>query len=340
MNPVEILLLRPVGDQPSPVDQSLGARLAAADNVLRETVVLQQDSFQDGDLSDLEKRLEPWAGKVRGVVGATGVSESNKLGRLAEQWGLLCFVANNNPSVWEGRSHIFHIGVPTSLTTQAVAENLVQGLGAKKVYLLHDDTEFQSLVAARTGGFLEEAKVAVRSQTGREDGWVDDVRSWSPDVLYLIYSEERLAAPMVRSLRSAVKDLPILLGRSLIRRSFFSALGEFANGLLLVDIFSRGAPRNEMEKRFGSMLTGQGVNLPTANHGFGWDAMTLCGRALAQANGEPKSAIDYLEAGVRLEGVTGSYRFSRNDHNGRSDFNPTVLSRVDGDKVSPCFTDP
>ncbi len=328
MAPIIILLLRPAADQPSAVDQSLGSRLAAMDGGLSGSLVLAEDSFRDGDLSDLERSLKRWVGKVSGVVGSTGVAESTKLGQLAEQLDLLCFVANNNPTVWEGRSHVFHIGVPTSLTTHSVAENLVRNLGARRVYLLHDDTEFQSLVAARSEKFLREAKAEVRSFSGGQKGWAEDVRSWAPDALYLIYSDEGPAAPMIRSLRAVSKDLPILLGRSLIRQSFLSSLGESAEGLLMVDLFSRGSPRNELEKRFARALSGTGSHLPTANHGFGWDAMSLCGRALVEAKGDPKSAIRHLESGVLMEGVTGKYRFSSDNHNGRGDFNPTTLSQV------------
>ena len=328
MGPFRILLLRPIGDQPSPVDQSLGSRLAARDGRLASSLVLEQDSFRDGELSHLEESLRRWVGKVSGVVGSTGVPESTRLGQLAEQLNLLCFVANNNPAVWAGRSHMFHLGVPTPQTTRSVAENLVQKLGARRVYLLHDDTDFQSLVAARSETFLREAKAEVRCFSGGKQGWADDVKSWRPDVLYLIYSDEDLAAPMIRSLRAISKDLLILLGRSLIRESFLSSLGESAEGLLLVDIFLRGSPRNELEESFVEALTNVGTQLPTTNHGFGWDAMTLCGRALVEAKGDPKSAIQYLESGALLEGVTGYYRFSSDNHNGRGDFNPTTLSQV------------
>ena len=310
------------------MDQSLGSRLAATVGGFSKSIVLEQDSFHDGDLGHLEEALKRWEGKVSGVVGSTGVPESTKLGQLAEQLNLLCFVANNNPTVWAGRSHVFHLGVPTSLTTLSVAEHLVRSLGAKRVYLLHDATEFHSLVAARSETFLREAKAEVRSFSAAEKGWADDVRSWVPDVLYLIYSDEDLAVPLIRSLRAISMKLPVLLGRSLLRQSFFWSLGELAEGLLLVDVFLRGRPRNEMEESFAKALSDVGIGLPTTNHGFGWDAMTLCGRALLEAEGDPKSAVRYLESGVLLEGVTGHYRFSSDDHNGRGGFNPTTLSQV------------
>jgi len=333
MGPTSILLLRPTGDHPSPVDQSLGSRLAATVGASSKPIALEQDSFRRGDLSDLERSLGRWAGKVSGVVGSTSVPESTRLGQLAEQLDLLCFVSNNNPAVWEGRRHVFHIGIPTSGTAHSVAQYLVRDLGARRVTLLHDDTEFQSLVAGRSETFLREAGADVRSFPGCQNGWAEDVNSWLPDVLYLVYSDERLAVPMIQGLRAISKNLPVLLGRSLLRQSFLSSLGELAEGLLLLDLFSRGRPRNELEENFARVLSDAGIGLPTANHGFGWDAMTLCGRALVEAEGDPRSAIRYLESGVQLEGATGYYRFNPEDHNGRSALNPTTLSLVRNARV-------
>jgi ABC-type branched-subunit amino acid transport system substrate-binding protein len=333
MSQASILLLKPSGDQPSPVDQSLGSRLAATVGRFSKSLDLEQDSFRRGDLSDLERSLGRWVGKVSGVVGSTSVPESTRLGQLAEQLDLLCFVANNNPAVWEGRSHVFHLGVPTSLTSHSVAQYLVRDLGARRVTLLHDDTEFQSLVASRCETFLREAGAEVRSFPGCQNGWAEDVKSWAPDVLYLVYSDEGLAVPMIQGLRAISKNLPVLLGRSLLRQSFLSSLGELAEGLLLLDLFSRGRPRNEPEENLTRVLSDSGINVPTANHGFGWDAMTLCGKALVEAEGDPRSAICYLESGVQLEGATGYYRFNPEDHNGRSAFNPTTLSLVRNARV-------
>ncbi len=246
MGPTSILLLWPTGDQASPVDQSLGSRLAATAGGFSEPLVLEQDSFRRGDLSDLERSLGCWAGKV-----------------------------------------------------------------------------------SRVG----EAGADVRSFPGCQNGWAEDVNSWLPDVVYLVYSDERLAVSMIQGLRAISKNLLVLLGRSLLRQSFLSSLGELAEGLLLVDLFLRGRPRNELEENFTRVLSDAGIDVPTANHGFGWDAMTLCGRALVEAKGDPMSAIRYLESGVLLEGVTGSYRFKPEDHNGRSAFNPTTLSHVRNSRV-------
>jgi ABC-type branched-subunit amino acid transport system substrate-binding protein len=256
------------------------------------------------------------------------------LGELSEKLKFLCFVSNNNPSVWQNRRTVFHIGVPTRLTSAAVAEQLLHKVATRRIYLLHDETEFQKRVADNTASFLTDAGAEVRSTPATRPEWLDDLRSWTPELIYLVLSDEARALPLVRSVRGVFPRLPLLLGRSLLRRSFIDAVGSDDEALLFVDMFQRGAPRTEQEALFTKALTKAGVSLPTANHGFGWDAMTLSAGALARSGGNLAAAIDYLESGADLESATGRYNFQREDHNGRQLFNPTVLSSLRSGEVT------
>jgi ABC-type branched-subunit amino acid transport system substrate-binding protein len=105
------------------------------------------------------------------------------------------------------------------------------------------------------------------------------------------------------------------------------------DALLFVDVFQRRAPRSEQEARLANALAKAGVSLPTANHGFGWDAMTLSAAALEHSGGNLSAAIEHLESGAELVAATGRYRFHRDDHNGRETFNPTVLSGLRSGEV-------
>jgi len=120
-----------------------------------------------------------------------------------------------------------------------------------------------------------------------------------------------------------------------LRHSFFDALGGESHGLLLVDIFERGTVRTAQERLFIEALGRAGVAIMTTNHGFGWDAMTLCGLALRRGGGEAAAAIEDLESGFPWEGVTGRYSFASEDHNGRSGVNPTKLSRMWRGRLQP-----
>lgn len=328
MEKARIVLLKPTGNQPSTVDQSLGARLSATQGPVRHRIRFEEESFRRGDLEDLERSLLRWSGKVSGVVGATSVPESIRLGELSEQAGLLCFVSNNNPIVRQARRLTFHIGIPTSLTSKAVACHLLRDVGVRRIYILYDETDFQKRAALYTELELKNGGAAVRSRPASENGWLEDLRAWTPEALYLVCSEQSLALPLVQTIRQALPGLILLLGRSLLRHTFLQALGPAPERLFLIDLFKRGAAGTEREATFFKAVAQAGIDIPTSNHGFGWDAMALCGLALLAGNGDPLSAVSYLESGIDIDGATGRYRFSLEDHNGRAGFNPTTLSTI------------
>jgi len=330
-----ILLLKPSGDDPSPVDQSLGASLAAR----RRNVKIETKTFRRGDLDDLASAAAPYAGGIDGVVGATGVPESTRLGELSEKDKFLCLVANNNPAVRQNRRTVFRIGVPTRMTAASVADQLLGVAGVRRVFLLHDETEFQKRVADNTAAFLAAAGAAVRAASAARPDWPDQLGSSQPELAYLVLSDERRALPLAQKLRSLYPRMPLLLGRSLLRASFIERAGGAAQGLYFVDMFRRGAPRSAEEAEFVDALAAAGVPLPTANHGFGWDAMTLLIDALARADGKLSRALDDLESGVEIAGATGRYRFDGADHNGRQAFDPTLLSVLRSGRVIPLGKD-
>jgi hypothetical protein len=80
-------------------------------------------------------------------------------------------------------------------------------------------------------------------------------------------------------------------------------------------------------------LTTAGKAIPTPNHGFGWDSMSLCSDALIAAKGDVTAAIRNLESGARYEGATGYFEFSCENHNGRETFNPVVISQIKKGRV-------
>jgi ABC-type branched-subunit amino acid transport system substrate-binding protein len=326
MKRLRLLLIGPEGNEPSPVDQSLGARLAALHGPGYGLVDLEEDSFERGDLGYLEQRVHRWVGKISGIVGATNVPESIRLSEIAEKLNVLCFLSNNNVSVWQGRRQVFHIGLPTAQTAAAVAQ-LLQRAGLGRVFLLHDETEFQARVAANMVGALDKCGIRANSKAGSESGWLDEARRWKPQVFYLIYSEENRALPVARLFRSEEPRIPLLLGRSLLRSSFIASLGAAAEGVLFVDLFPRDKQESTRMVEFTKALFQERVDCPTANHGFGWDAMALCAVALSKGGGDPLHAIEYLESGAIMEGVTGQFRFRGENHNGREGPGPTRISR-------------
>src|SRR5262245_57332930 len=326
MEGIHVLLLRPMSDDPSPVDQYLGAKLAATNDPACCNFILHEGHFSQGYLTGLEEKLAHWQGKVSGVIGATNVAESTRLGELAKQRNLLCFVANNNPSVWQGRKHVFHIGLPSAQTAAAVVELLAKAK-RKRVFLVHDETVFQRRVASSMDAALRDKGMEVILRAAFADGEAAVLKEWRPDLIYVIFSSELKALALAQRIREHVSETPILFGRALLRESFLASIGQVDGETWFVDMFRRDGEHTETQRRFIRVLSDAGIDIPTANHAFGWDGMSFCAHALAAARGDPSRAVDYLESGVVLEGITGTCSFSDSDHNGRSGIGPTILTR-------------
>lgn len=322
MQKIPILLIGPESDDSSPEDQSLAARLAAGPDV-----VLHQQRFRRDVSDDLERQMAAWVGKVTGVIGAMRVAESQLLGQLCEQMNLLCFVANNNPTVWQQRRHIFHIGFPTSQTTAAVAQALLGDTGRRRYLMLHDPTEFQTRVAGNMETHLRNAGMDARS-LAHNAGDPLDLAGWKPELVYVVFSSERKALKVVEAVRQSMPDIPIVLGRSLLRESFLRALQGQPGDFWFVDTnFRHNRTGTEAQRQFMQAMAGNAIAVPTTNHAFGWDCMRFCAAALKAGSGDPQRAIAWLESGITLEGAGGTCSFTNDNHNGRHGPGPTILTR-------------
>ena len=322
MTKAGILIMRPEGDDTAPGDQALGARLSAGP----ETDVHEQ-RFRRDIPDDIERQIALWKGKIAGVIGVMQVAESQRLAKLAEQMQLLCFVGNNNPAVWLSRN-IFHIGFPTPQTTAAIAAELVQKTNRRRYLMLHDSTVFQTRVAETMKTRLQEYGMDARALTHNPGDPLDLRGGWKPELVYVVFSGERKARTIVETAGETLNGTPLVLGRSLLRESFLQFLNGRAGEFWFVDTnFRRPQTRTESQQQFISVMSRNGVAIPTTSHAFGWDCMKFCAAALNAVGGDPQGAIDYLESGVTLEGAGGLCSFTPDNHNGRHGLGPTILSR-------------
>ena len=319
-----VLIMHPEGDDCSPADQTFAAQLAAGPEV-----EIREQLFRREEPDDLARQLSSWEGKVAGVIGAMRVPESRQLGQLAERMNLLCLVANNNPAVWQNRRNIFHIGFPTIQTTAAVAAELTQSTNRRRYLMLHDTTEFQTRVATTMETRLRESGMEARSLAHNPGDALDiGADGWKPELICVVFSSERKALKVVQTIGERMPDTPLVLGRSLLRKSFLQSLRGRTGEFWFVDTnFRRSRMRNESQERFVQVMEENGVEVPTTNHAFGWDCMKFCAVALHAGDGDARRAIEYLESGVTLEGATGTCSFSPDNHNGRRGPGPTILSR-------------
>lgn len=323
MKKISVLIMRPQGEHSASTDQTLGAHLYAATDI-----VVEEDTFDRAQPGDLERKLAGWRGKISGVMGATRAAESQRLGEIAEDIGALCFVANNNPSVWQKRRHVFHIGFPWKQTAAAVSAELVQKTNRRRYLLLHDSTQFQSQVALNMEAAFRGYGIDVRNVAYTPGTPLDLTGSWKPEVIYVVFSSERKASGIIRMISDLAPDIPVVIGRSLLRESFLQSLEGYPGEFWFVDtIFRRNRVHTESQQQFMRVMEENGIKVPTTNHAFGWDCMKFCAQALKAGGGDPDRAIAWLESGTTLEGATGTCTFAPDNHNGRHGLGPTILSR-------------
>ena len=323
MQKTSILLIGPESDNSSPEDQSFAARLAVGPDV-----TLHHQRFRRDVPDDLERQVAAWSGKVTGVVGTMRVPESQLLGELAERLNMVCFVANNNPSVWQQRRNVFHIGYPTGQTTGAVADALMRQTGRRRYLMLHDLTEFQTRVAIHPEMRLRDGGMDARCLAHDAEKPFTPDNGWKPDLIYVVFSSERKALKVIAAVRQSMPDVPLVLGRSLLRESFLQALRGQPGEFWFVDTNFRNGNRTNEQQTFMRTMTSHAIALPTTNHAFGWDCMTFCDASLKAGGGDPQRAIAWLETGVTLEGAGGGCSFTHDNHNGRHGFGPTVLTNL------------
>jgi hypothetical protein len=256
------------------------------------------------------------------------VPESQLLGKLAERLNMLCFVANNNPSVWQQRRNVFHIGYPTKQTTGAVAGALMQQTERHRYLMLHDPTEFQTRVATHTEMRLRDGGMDARCLAHDAEKPFTPDNGWKPDLIYVVFSSERKALKVIAAVRQSLPDIPLVLGRSLLRESFLQTLHGQPGEFWFVDTNFRSGNSTDEQQTFMRTMARNAIALPTTNHAFGWDCMTFCTAALKAGGGDPQRAITWLESGVAFEGAGGTCSFTHDNHNGRHGFGPTVLTRL------------
>jgi len=326
----------------------MGARLAAAysnGGVRRsdpEIDLVERVVANEDDVPRAAGELVNVAGCSM-LLGALNVPLSIRSAQWAEQHSLLYVTANNNPLVRDGRRRVFHIGVPSEITTLATARYLAQQRGAKKVCVLHASGEFQAYAASCAvkafGDLGVSAEGTVIPPEPLDDAaLLGRVADSSPDAVFLLDSDLGRVVPLAKAAHAMGRFPPILYARGMVCREFVDQAGPAAEGADFVDIFLRDerAPDEEKALRSGLERAAPGA-IATASHGFGWDGLRLL-VAAAGAGPDVDAQVAFLERLSGYHGATGDLSFSAANHNGREGNDPTTFARLTGGEF--CIVNP
>lgn len=280
----------------------------------------------------------------RVLLGALTVPLSVQAARWAEAEGMLYIAGNNNPQVRDGRRHVFHIGVPSEVTAEAVARYLHDERSKRRVGVLHTGGDFQVHAAACMVKSMRERAMAVESERIGEDPSGDGallgrVREWGPDALCVLGSELERVVELVKA-AGALGSLPPMVGaRGLLCREFVELAGEAGEGHEFTDLYLRDSRAPDEEKALHQRLAGVDPRLvATASHGFGWDGLRLLAEAWRAAGPDADEQVAFLEASQGYSGATGLLTFTQQDHAGRARYDPTTIARLVGGRYNVVST--
>ncbi len=319
-------------------DQRLGARLAAAYSVERggaEPELVERAVTGEAEVAGVAEELTAQAG-CQVLLGAVNVPVSVAIAKWAEAHGTLYMTANNNGRVHDGRRHVFHIGVPSQITTQASADYLVKERGARSVSVLYADQEFQANAAELCVAAIRLHSTPANGQPLADDPAEDRqllgrIRAARPDAVYILASELDRVAALTQLAHELGGFPPILYARGMVCREFVDRVGELAQGQDFVDVFLRNDRAPEEEKALRASLERFDSRLvATASHGFGWDGLRLLVAAYQAAGPSAADQIAFLESLAGYHAATGDLTFTAKDHNGHGPHDPTTISRLEG----------
>ena len=73
---------------------------------------------------------------------------------------------------------------------------------------MHDETDYQKHVAASMDSALKRNGIAISNKPGSNSDWLAEELAWKPDLLYLAFSEEKQALPLVETFRRERPRMP------------------------------------------------------------------------------------------------------------------------------------
>ncbi len=130
-------------------------------------------------------------------------------------------------------------------------------------------------------------------------------------------------AVVARNMQQLGLELPLFQSHGVASPRFIELAGDAANGirlpagkLLIADLLPDSDPRKSLLLEYINDYQ-QAFGMPASSFGgYAWDAMGLLAQALKGTNGDREKIRSNLESITNFAGVTGTFNFSPQDHNG------------------------
>jgi ABC-type branched-subunit amino acid transport system substrate-binding protein len=334
---LRIGLLHTDGDLAQSIrEQVLGAELAARytkEITGAEPTLVRRPVASAGDIPRAADELVSGEG-CQMLLGALNVPHSIRTAEWCEEHRIVYATANNNPLVGSGRRHVFHIGVPSEITGDAIARFLIGERGAKRIGLLHAGNEFQVHAAGCTASSFtkqgaEVQQLALDDSGAADAATLEQLKAWRPDAVMIYDSEAHRQVRLTRLAHDIGGFPPFVHARGMLCREFRDGAGSAAEGHFFVDMFLRSATAPAEEQALHRFLAAAEPDaMATASHCFGWDELRLLATAWGAAGPHADNQIAYLESLRSYPGAGGPLTFTERDHNGRWSQDPTTIAEL------------
>jgi branched-chain amino acid transport system substrate-binding protein len=258
--------------------------------------------------------------KIVGLIGPAFSGESRQVGPVLEEGTIPSISASaTNPMLSQNGWKYWHrIVANDDIQGGGVGDYISRALGAKKVFVIHDNQEYSKGIADVVSKTLKGGGVTIQTDVIDPQGsdyasTVNKVKAAAPDAIFYggYYAQ---AGRLLKQLRDGGVKAQFLSGDGSLDAGLAKgAGGNNADGAIvscpcLIDPTGKASPAS---KKLADAYKAK-YNAPTAIYvGEGYDSATAFIEAIKNGNTDPESINKYL-ATIDLPGVTKQIKFAAN----------------------------
>jgi branched-chain amino acid transport system substrate-binding protein len=258
--------------------------------------------------------------KIVGLIGPAFSGESQQVGPILEEGTIPSISASaTNPTLSQkGWKYWHRIVANDDVQGGGVADYISRALGAKKVFVIHDNQDYSKGIADVVKKTLEGSGVTIETDVIDPQGsdyasTVNKVKAAAPDAIFYggYYAQ---AGRLLKQLRDGGVKAQFLSGDGSLDASLAKgAGGNNADGAIvscpcLIDPTGKSSPAS---KKLADAYKAK-YNAPTAIYvGEGYDAATAFIEAIKNGSTDAESINKYL-ATIDIPGVTKQIKFAPN----------------------------
>lgn len=276
--------------------------------------------------------------KIVGLIGPAFSGESAQVGPVLEEAKIPSVSASaTNAKLAENGWKFWHrVLSDDDVQGAGIGQFITTGVGAKKVYIVSDSSEYGKPLATTVKSTVEKGGATTQEDAIDPEGadyaaTVNKIKSFAPDAIFFggYYAE---GGKLLKQLREAKVDAKFLSGDGSLDPGLAKgAGGKNAEGALIgcPCLIDPEGTAGEASKKFAESYKAK-FNSPTAIYAAeGYDAATVFIQAIKAGNTEPEKINEFITS-ASFDGVSKPVKFNPNGEVASTD---VYIYKVTGDKL-------